>query len=78
MIGEVGIVREPVGAGSTGWVFVHGELWQAVTAIAPEDVDKRDDEQIIGVGDRVQVVDVRDGRVLVLPFEPTRSVRELG
>lgn len=78
MIGEVGTVREPVGTSFPGWVFVHGELWQAVTAIAPEDVDKRDHEQIIGVGDRVQVVDVQDGRVLVLPFEPTRSVRELG
>jgi membrane-bound ClpP family serine protease len=27
MIGEVGTVRSPVGVNSSGWVFVHGELW---------------------------------------------------
>src|SRR5918998_4968695 len=35
MIGEVGTVRSPVGAGSEGWVFVHGELWRAELAIPP-------------------------------------------
>jgi membrane-bound serine protease (ClpP class) len=71
MIGEVGIVREPVGADSTGWVFVHGELWQAVPAVAPEDAHKQDREPVIGVGRRVQVVGLRDGKVVVLPLEPT-------
>jgi membrane-bound ClpP family serine protease len=37
MTGEVGVVREPVGASSPGWVFVHGEWWRAIMAIAPED-----------------------------------------
>src|SRR5215217_6839709 len=35
MIGEVGSVRSPVGVSSSGWVFVHGELWRAVLAFAP-------------------------------------------
>jgi len=70
MIGEVGVVREPVGAGSPGWVLVHGERWQATVAVAPEDAYERDHEQVIGVGRRVQVVGFRDGKVMVLPFEP--------
>ena len=37
MIGEVGTVRSPVGVNSSGWVFVHGELWRAVLAFAPEE-----------------------------------------
>ncbi len=68
MIGEVGIVRTPVGASFPGWVFVRGELWQAVAAVAPEDAHK-DHEQAIGIGRRVQVVNLRDGKVVVLPFE---------
>lgn len=78
MIGEVGVVRESVGNGSAGWVFVHGERWQAIAAVAPEDAHKQDREQVIGVGRRVQVVDVRDGKVVVLPFEPAPSIQELG
>jgi membrane-bound ClpP family serine protease len=35
MIGEVGTVRSPVGVDSSGWVFVHRELWRAVLAFAP-------------------------------------------
>ncbi len=70
MIGEVGVVKEPVGAGIPGWVFVHGEWWQAVIVTAPEDAHKQDREQVIGVGHRVLVVDVRDGKVVVVPFEP--------
>src|SRR5215211_2216969 len=35
MIGEVGSVRSPVGVSSSGWVFVHGELWRAELAFAP-------------------------------------------
>ncbi len=71
MIGEVGVVRETLGAGSAGWVFVRGELWRAMPAVPPEDVYDRDEQdQTIGVGRRVQVVGCGDGRVLVVPFEP--------
>jgi membrane-bound ClpP family serine protease len=70
MIGEVGVVKEPIGTGFPGWVFVHGEWWRAIAAIAPEDAHKRDREQVIGVGRRVQVVGFADGNVAVVPFEP--------
>src|ERR671916_2387160 len=51
MIGEVGTVRNPVGVNSSGWVFVHGELWRAVLAFAPEASDQGDSsEPMIGVG----------------------------
>ena len=70
MTGEVGVVREPVGASSPGWVFVHGEWWRAIAALAPEDAYEQDHEQVIGVGKRVLVVGFRDGKVVVLPFEP--------
>ncbi len=70
MIGEVGDVLETVGIDSPGWVFVHGERWRAVPAVAPEDAyEQEDHEQVIGVGDKVQVVGFRDGKVVVLPFE---------
>ncbi|MBV9453685.1 MAG: hypothetical protein JOZ19_06135, partial [Rubrobacter sp.] len=42
MIGEVGVVKEAVGTSYPGWVFVHGEWWRAVAAIAPENAHKRD------------------------------------
>jgi membrane-bound serine protease (ClpP class) len=71
MIGEVGIVKEPVGTGFPGWVFVHGEWWRAVAAIAPEDAHKRQRERVIDVGCRVQVVGFRDGEVVVIPFGST-------
>jgi membrane-bound serine protease (ClpP class) len=70
MIGEVGEVREPVGAGSPGWVLVHGERWRAVAGIGPGNTHGQDHEQAIGVGRRVQVVGFMDGKVVVLPFEP--------
>ena len=71
MIGEVGEVLETVGAGSPGWVFVRGERWRAVPAVAPEDAYELEEykEQMIGVGEKVQVVGLRDGRVSVLPFK---------
>ena len=78
MIGRAGVVREPVGTSLPGWVFVRGERWQAIAAVAPEDAHKQDHEQMIGVGRRVQVVDVRDGQVVVLPFEPAPFVQESG
>jgi membrane-bound serine protease (ClpP class) len=69
MIGEVGVVREPVGISFPGWVFVHGERWQAIAAVAPEDAHKREDKRVIRAGRRVQVVGFRDGKIVVLPLE---------
>ena len=70
MIGEVGDVVETVGTETPGWVFVHGERWRAVPAVAPEDAyEQEDQERVIGVGEKVQVIAVRDGRVVVLPVE---------
>jgi membrane-bound ClpP family serine protease len=61
MIGEVGSVRSLVGVSSSGWVFVHGELWRAVLAFAPEETDPRDGEPMIGVGSKVTVVGFDEG-----------------
>ena len=61
MIGEVGTVRSPVGVNSEGWIFVHGELWRAVLAFAPEETDPRDGEPMIGVGSKVSVVGFDEG-----------------
>jgi membrane-bound serine protease (ClpP class) len=70
MIGEVGIVRSPVGANSSGWVFVHGERWRAVQAFAPEETDPRDGEPMIGVGSKITVVGFGEGGVVqVVPLE---------
>jgi membrane-bound serine protease (ClpP class) len=77
MVGEVGVVREPIGAGSSGWVFVHGELWRAEVAVAPEEYYEGDHEQAIGVGRKVQVVEIRDGKVVVLPLESNVSGNSL-
>src|ERR671916_355433 len=56
MIGEVGTVRSLVGVNSEGWVFVHGELWRAVLAFAPEKTGSRESEHVIAVGRKVRVV----------------------
>ena len=70
MIGEVGTVRSPVGVESPGWVFVHGELWQAVLAFALEEADPRDPAPVIEVGRKVRVVGFADGGVVqVMPVE---------
>jgi membrane-bound serine protease (ClpP class) len=70
MIGEVGDVVETVGIEPPGWVFVHGERWRAVPAVAPEDAyEQEDQERVIGVGEKVQVIGLRDGKVVVLPIE---------
>lgn len=71
MIGEVGVVKEPVGVSSPGWIFVHGEWWQAIAAIAPEDAYEQDHEQVIKVGCKVLVVGFQDGKAMVMLFEPT-------
>src|SRR5215211_2349985 len=78
MIGEVGTVRSPVGVNSSGWVFVHGELWRAVLAFAPEETDSRDGEPIIDVGRKVSVVGFGDGGVVqVVPIELPGRGRDL-
>ena len=61
MIGEVGSVRSPVGVSSEGWIFVHGELWRAVLAFAPEEIDPRDGEPMIDLGSKVSVVGFGEG-----------------
>jgi membrane-bound serine protease (ClpP class) len=71
MIGEVGVVKEPVGVSSPGWIFVHGEWWRAIAAIAPEDAYEQDHEQVIKVGCKVLVVGFQDGKATVVLFEPS-------
>jgi membrane-bound ClpP family serine protease len=64
----VGTVRSPVGAQSAGWVFVHGELWKAVLAFAPEETDPQDGEPTVGAGSKVTVVGFGEGgTVQVVP-----------
>ena len=72
MIGEVGTVRSPAGVSSEGWVFVHGELWRAVLAFAPEETDPREGEPMIGVGGKVTVVGFgEEGMLQVVPVDRT-------
>jgi membrane-bound ClpP family serine protease len=74
MVGEVGTVRSPVGAESSGWVFVHGELWKAVLAFAPEGADPRGDEPMLRVGSKVTVVGFGEGgTVQVVPAQGTHD-----
>jgi membrane-bound serine protease (ClpP class) len=78
MIGEVGTVRSPVGVSSEGWIFVHGELWRAVLAFAPEETTSRESEQMIDVGRKVRVVGFGEGGVMhVLPIELPGRGRDL-
>ena len=76
MIGEVGVVRRAVGVETWGWVFVHGELWRAELAFAPEESTSRDTEPIIEVGSKVRVVGFAEGVVVqVVPTElPARGL----
>ena len=70
MIGEVGSVRSPVGVGSEGWIFVHGERWRAVLAFAPEGADPEDGGAVVGVGRKVVVVGFGEGgMVQVVPVD---------
>jgi membrane-bound ClpP family serine protease len=82
MIGEVGTVRSPVGVSSSGWIFVHGELWRAVLAFAPQETDPRDGEPMIGLGRKVTVVGFGEvGTVQVIPVQRdyhSRSVNVKG
>jgi membrane-bound serine protease (ClpP class) len=78
MIGEVGTSKSPVGVASAGWVFVHGELWRAVLAFAPEETDPREGEPMIGVGRKVTVVGFgEEGMVQVIPVERDYHNRSL-
>jgi membrane-bound serine protease (ClpP class) len=78
MIGEVGTVRSPVGVNTEGWVFVHGELWRAVLAFAPEEAHPRESEPIIDEGRKVSVVGFGDGGVVqVVPIELPGRGRDL-
>ncbi|HET6661170.1 MAG TPA: NfeD family protein [Rubrobacter sp.] len=78
MIGEVGTVRSPVGVSSEGWVFVHGELWRAVLAFAPEETGPRESEPMIDVGRKVSVVGFGEGGVVqVVPIELPGRGRDL-
>ena len=60
MVGEVGVVRQPVVKGVGGLVFVHGERWRAV----PEDPTSAP----IKTGVEVEVVGFRNGTVVVRPL----------
>jgi membrane-bound ClpP family serine protease len=78
MIGEVGSVRSPVGVSTEGWIFVHGELWRAVLAFAPQESTSRESEPMIGVGSKVSVVGFGEGGVLqVVPIELPGRGRDL-
>jgi membrane-bound ClpP family serine protease len=78
MLGEVGTVRTPVGVHSEGWVFVHGELWRALLAFAPEEADPREGEPMAAVGRRVRVVGFGEGGVMqVVPIGLPGSGRDL-
>ena len=49
---------------------MHGELWRAVLAFAPEETDPRESEATIGVGRKVTVVGFGEGGVVqVVPVE---------
>jgi membrane-bound ClpP family serine protease len=79
MVGEVGTVRTPVGVDSSGWIFVHGELWRALlVAFAPEETDPRESEPMIRVGRKVRVVGFgEEGTVQVVPVERDYHSRSL-
>jgi membrane-bound serine protease (ClpP class) len=79
IIGEVGTVRSPMGVRSEGWVFVHGELWRALLAFAPEEADSRDGEPVVRAGRRVRVVGFDEGGVMqVVSIGLPGSGRDLG
>ena len=78
MIGEVGTVRSPIGVESEGWIFVHGERWQAMLAYASEESDPQDHEPVVGVGRKVAVVGFDEGGVVqVMPVQESYYRRSL-
>jgi membrane-bound serine protease (ClpP class) len=58
LVGEVGEVREPITPGTPGRVFVHGEIWRAVSD-AP-----------LAAGTRARVTAVTGLEIVVRPFNP--------
>ena len=57
---------------------MHGELWRAVLAFAPEGTDPRDSEPMIGEGRKVRVVGFGEGGVMqVVPIELPGIGRDL-
>jgi membrane-bound ClpP family serine protease len=61
MVGEVGVVRQPVVGGMGGLVFVHGELWRAI----PENPGN----EPIKAGTEVEILGFRRGAVVVRALE---------
>ena len=57
---------------------MHGELWRAVLAFAPEETDPREGEPMIGVGRKVTVVGFGEGgTVQVVPVQRDYHNRSL-
>lgn len=71
MIGEAGVVKEPIGTETPGWVIVHGERWRATLARTAGDVYGQEG-QIIGVGGKVMVIGLEGGKVVVVPLDRRR------
>jgi membrane-bound ClpP family serine protease len=61
MLGEIGIVRQPVVGGMGGLVFVHGERWRAI----PEKTGNKP----IKAGTEVEILGFRRGAVVVRAVE---------
>jgi membrane-bound serine protease (ClpP class) len=62
LIGEVGEIRHPINPGSTGWIFVHGEMWRA-----------RSDQPLeIGAAARVMAVKGMELEVQGVPQQASR------
>jgi membrane-bound serine protease (ClpP class) len=59
LVGETGDVREELAPGREGRIFVHGELWNAVS------------DRAIPVGARVKVVEIQGLKVRVEPEAPS-------
>jgi membrane-bound ClpP family serine protease len=57
MVGEIGVVRQPVVGGMGGLVFVHGERWRAI----PENIGS----EPIKAGTEVEILGFRRGAVVV-------------
>ena len=67
-----------MGVESTGWVFVHGERWRAVLALALKGADPPDGEPTIGMGHKVTVVGFNEeGTVQVVPVHMAYDHRSL-
>ncbi len=61
MVGEIGVVRQPVMGGMGGLVFVHGERWRAI----PENAGN----EPIKAGTEVEILGFRRGAVVVRAVE---------